>query len=149
MRFRIKYQNPDFKFPFVIRLDISEGKIFLPIETTSIIIQFPIINFPIVVHLSQKEIFAEKIRALLGRSKGRDLYDVWYLLEKKIIFDTKIIEEKMGEIGQRYDKETLLRKIQNFSDKQLSQDLAQFLPLSQKKVIPLIKNKLSELIRFF
>jgi hypothetical protein len=39
----------------------------------------------------------------------------------------------MGEIGQRYDKETLLRKIQNFSDKQLSQDLAQFLPLSQKK----------------
>jgi predicted nucleotidyltransferase component of viral defense system len=90
MRFRIKYQNPDFKFPFVIRLDISEGKIFLPIETTSIITQFPIINFPIVVHLSQKEIFAEKIRALLGRSKGRDLYDVWYLLEKKLYLIRKL-----------------------------------------------------------
>lgn len=144
VRYRIKYKTPDFKFPFVIRLDISAGKRFSPIETTPIISQFPIVNFPIVVHLSQKEIFAEKIRALLGRSKGRDLYDAWYLFEKGVTFDQKLIEEKLKEVGKVYNKEMLLKKIKNFSDKQISQDLAQFLPLSQKKVIPMIKNRLIE-----
>jgi len=147
VRYRIKYKTPDFKFPFVIRLDISSGKRFSPTETTPIISQFPIVNFPIVVHLSQKEIFAEKIRALLGRSKGKDIYDAWYLFGKEIVFDQKLIEEKMKEVGKIYNKETLLKKIKNFSDKQISQDLAQFLPLSQKKVIPMIKIKLSEFIK--
>lgn len=142
VRYRIIYKTPDFKFPFVIRLDISAGKRFSPIETTPIISQFPIVNFPIVVHLSQKEIFAEKIRALLGRTKGRDLYDAWYLFGKGVILDQKLVEEKMKEIGKLYNKETLLKKIKNFSDRQINQDLTQFLPSSQKKVIPMIKNKL-------
>lgn len=146
VRYRIIYKTSDFKFPFVIRLDISVGKRFSPVETTAIVSQFPIVNFPIVVHLSQKEIFAEKIRALLGRSKGRDIYDAWYLFEKGVAFDQKLIKEKMKEVGKVYNKEALLKKIKNFSDKQISQDLAQFLPLSQKKVIPLIKNKLGEYI---
>ncbi len=144
IRYRIKYKKLDFKFPFVIRLDISAGKRFTPVETTPIVSQFPIVNFPIVVHLSQKEIFAEKIRALLGRSKGRDLYDAWYLFEKGVILDQKLIKDKMKEIGRVYNKEMLLKKVKNFPDKQMSQDLAQFLPLSQKKVIPMIKTKLSE-----
>lgn len=49
-------------------------------------------------------------------------------------------------MGQVYNKEKLLKKIKNFSNRQISQDLAQFLPLSQKKVIPMIKSKLSEYI---
>lgn len=146
VRYRIIYKTPDFKFPFVIRLDISAGKRFTPVETTPIISKFPIVNFPIVVHLSQKEIFAEKIRALLGRSKGRDLHDAWYLFEKGVILDQKLVGEKMKEIGKVYNKEMLLRKIKNFSDRQINQDLAQFLPLSQKKAIPMIKAKLSEYI---
>lgn len=146
IRYRIKYKKADFKFPFVIRLDISAGKRFASVETTPIISQFPIVNFPIVVHLSQKEIFAEKIRALLGRTKGRDLYDAWYLFEKGVALDQKLVGEKMKEIGKVYNEEMLLKKIKNFSDRQINQDLAQFLPLSQKKVIPMIKDKLIEYI---
>lgn len=146
IRYRIKYKTDDFKFPFVIRLDISSGKRFTPGETTPIISQYPIVNFPIVVHLSQEEIFAEKIRALLGRSKGRDLYDAWYLFGKGVIFDQKLIREKMKEIGRVYSKELLLKKVKNFSDRQIKQDLAQFLPVSQKKAIPMIKTKLNEYI---
>lgn len=130
----------------VLSGNISAGKRFSPVETAPIISQFPIVNFPIVIHLSQKEIFSEKIRALLGRSKGRDIYDAWYLFEKGVAFDQKLIKEKMKEVGKVYNKEVLLKKIKNFSDKQISQDLAQFLPFSQKKIIPMIKNRLIEYI---
>ncbi len=147
VRYRIKYQTSDFKFPLVIRLDISAGKQFAALETSPILSQFPIVNFPIVVHLSQKEIFAEKIRALMTRSKGRDLYDAWYLFEKGVVLDQKLVKKKMDEVKKVYDKEMLLKKVSNFSDKQLHQDLAQFLPLNQKKIIPMIKYKLSEYIK--
>lgn len=146
IRYRIKYKTLDFKFPFVIRLDISSCIKITAHETTPIISKYPIVNFPIVVHLSQAEIFVEKIRALLGRSKGRDLYDAWYLFEKGVNLNQNLIEKKMKEVDKLYNKKMLLKKIKNFSDKQLDQDLAQFLPLSQKKVIPMIKTKLSEYI---
>jgi len=146
IRYRIKYKTLDFKFPFVIRLDISSCIKITAHETTPIISKYPIVNFPIVVHLSQAEIFVEKIRALLGRSKGRDLYDAWYLFEKGVNLNQNLIEKKMKEVDKLYNKKMLLKKIKNFSDKQLDQDLAQFLPLSQKKAIPMIKTKLSEYI---
>jgi len=144
--YRIKYKTLDFKFPFVIRLDISSCIKITAHEMTPIISKYPIVNFPIVVHLSQAEIFVEKIRALLGRSKGRDLYDAWYLFEKGVNLNQNLVEKKMKEVDKLYNKKMLLKKIKNFSDKQLDQDLAQFLPLSQKKVIPMIKTKLSEYI---
>lgn len=144
VRYRIKYFTPDFKYPLVVRLDISGGKIFDAVETDAIISRFPISNFPIVVHLSQKEMFAEKIHALNGRNKGRDLYDAWYLFEKGVQYDQKLIKLKMEEDEEKFSKEKIINKVLDFPDKQLEQDLAQFLPQSQKKMIPMIKKQLYE-----
>lgn len=50
-------------------------------------------NF-LVLTMDEKELLAEKIIALFSRSKGRDLYDVWFLLKKGIKLDKKIIKKK-------------------------------------------------------
>ena len=55
----------------------------------------------ILIILDEKEIFAEKIRALVSRSEARDLYDVWILLNKKVEIDKKLILEKLKEENKR------------------------------------------------
>lgn len=50
-------------------------------------------NFLILV-MEEHEILAEKIISLVERNKGRDLYDVWFLLKKGVRVDRKLIEKK-------------------------------------------------------
>lgn len=52
--------------------------------------------FTLVV-LDEKEILAEKIRALVNRGEPRDLYDVWMLLNKNVKIDKKLISGKLKE----------------------------------------------------
>ncbi len=52
--------------------------------------------FTLVV-LDEKEILAEKIRALVNRSQARDMYDVWMLLNKGIKIDKNLLWEKLKE----------------------------------------------------
>ena len=47
--------------------------------------------------LDEKEILAEKIRALINRTESRDLYDVWALLNKGVEIDRKLLNEKLIE----------------------------------------------------
>lgn len=146
LRFRLKYQYPDFKYPFVIRLDFNftksvEKKEFLPLLT-----KFPIAVFPLINHLSGKEILAEKLCALLTRSKGRDLYDTWFLLEKGVVIDKKLLIQKLLERGEKFNKIILINKIKKYSEKKLKLDLQQFLPKSQRKIIKILKDRLEKLV---
>ncbi len=145
-RYRIKYNAPDFKYPFVIRLDLSYGKRLVPSETTVLSTRFPIGQLPIITHLAKKEMFAEKICALYERSKGRDFFDTWHLLKHGEKPDWDLVGKKLQEVKGSFKQNLLLKKISAFPEKQLQQDLAQFLPRTQKKMIPLIKKELVELI---
>ena len=132
LRLRLKYQPVDFKYPLVIRLDFNIIEKAIEISVSPLVTQFPILIFPLVSHLPDKEIFAEKIEALLNRSKGRDLFDIWFLLERGILPNLK------PPINQ------LLKKIETFSQIQLDHDLAQFLPKPQKKITGMLKKLLVE-----
>lgn len=46
--------------------------------------------------LSLEHIFAEKVRALFVRAKPRDLYDVWFLLQKGVTADRTLVNEKLS-----------------------------------------------------
>lgn len=134
LRFRIKYESADFKFPQIVRLDFNIAKkigksVVLPIAT-----RFPIIIFSLVNCLSIENIFAEKLMALENRDKGRDFYDVWFLLQKKVFWDKKLITKK------------LLAKIKAYPQKKLERDLSPFLPQSQRKIIPILKEELVQKI---
>ena len=146
LRYQIKYQSPGFKYPFNLRLDFTMVKKILEPTYSPLITTFPIAIFPIIAHPSFAEILAEKLCALSSRDKGRDYYDTWYLLEKGIIPDSKLLTQKFVENNLEFNHLKLIKKINSYSQKTLSMDLAQFLPKSQKKIIPmlldLLKNKI-------
>ncbi|MGC8880710.1 MAG: nucleotidyl transferase AbiEii/AbiGii toxin family protein [Minisyncoccia bacterium] len=84
---RIFQKLPEFNFPLTIRLDFSlREKPFLT-ETSYLEIIFPLGPFPQVSHLKIEELMAEKVRAILTRNKGRDIFDLYFLLSKKIFID--------------------------------------------------------------
>jgi hypothetical protein len=46
--------------------------------------------------MQEKEIVAEKVRAVLTREKPRDVYDLWFLLGKGVAFDLGIVNKKLN-----------------------------------------------------
>lgn len=50
--------------------------------------------------LTIEEAFAEKLRALAARSRGRDLYDSWFLLQQDVSVDSSLFAQKMAVIDE-------------------------------------------------
>ena len=63
--------------------------------------------------LSLEEIFAEKIRAIYTREKGRDLYDLYFLINKKVKFKESLVNEKLSFYNVKFNKNNFLSKIKN------------------------------------
>ena len=141
IRFKLIYKSADFKYPMAIRIDVSFEKPLRPV-TSPLLTKFPITLFPIISHLKAEEILAEKIRALLARAKGRDVFDLWFLLSKNYAIDQDLVSKK---IDSKIFMPELRRKIANFPDKALKLDLNQFLPAPMRKIIDL-KQRLKVLL---
>ncbi|MFW5847190.1 MAG: nucleotidyl transferase AbiEii/AbiGii toxin family protein [Nanoarchaeota archaeon] len=56
----------------------------------------------VITALDEKEILAEKIRALINRGAPKDLYDLWFLFSKGTQIDKKLIERKLAEEKSEY-----------------------------------------------
>lgn len=136
---RIFQKITDFNFPLTVRLDISFREKPIYIETKYIETIFPISPYPLVVHLAAKEILAEKIRALKIRGKGRDVFDIWYLLSKKIVIDWNLVNLKMSFYDKKTDVRELINIIKGISDKEIKKDLTKFLPLNQRTTVAKVK----------
>lgn len=128
-RLRVKYQSADFKYPLTIKLDFYHVKKIRQTTVSPLVSKFPILIFPLISHLTKEAILFEKIQALLSRAKGRDLFDLWYLMEKGVVIKDKI------------NKQALIKKIKDFSLVDLKHDLAPYLPRPQRKIIRLLKEK--------
>ena len=62
--------------------------------------------------MDEKEILAEKVRAVYERGKARDVYDIWYLLKAKgLSLNIELINKKLSHSGTRFDKNLFLEKI--------------------------------------
>ena len=90
--------------------------------------------------MSEAEIFAEKIRTVFQRSKGRDLYDIWYLLNKKVDVRPDFIKAKMELIDIYFDKDKFFDKIRKYKQSDLEKDLFKFLPNDQRDIVYELKN---------
>ncbi|HCH59050.1 MAG TPA: hypothetical protein DEV73_00370 [Candidatus Zambryskibacteria bacterium] len=144
IRYRIKYQSPSSKYPLTIRLDFTIVKKIAHITVSPLITRFPILIFPLVSHLSGTEILAEKLCALATRDKGRDLFDIWYLLEKGVVVDKKLIRLKFLENKTKFNKNALIKKVGLYPQNRLNLDLAQFLPKSQREITKMLIGELKE-----
>lgn len=61
--------------------------------------------------MQEKEILAEKIRAVMSRAKARDVYDTWFLIEKGIRFDEDLVKEKMKYYEEEWNPKEFAKKI--------------------------------------
>ncbi len=62
------------------------------------------------VLLSEREIVAEKIRAICSRSRPRDVYDLYHLLNRGVEIDDGLVEKKLDYYGRAYDPPKILEK---------------------------------------
>lgn len=62
--------------------------------------------------MQEKEILAEKIRAILSRNKARDVYDLWSLVVKNIEIDENMIGEKLEYYNQGWDLKEFQKSIE-------------------------------------
>ncbi len=125
--------------PPTIKLDFSTRESVLEPMTNPLSTTLPITSISLVEHLSKKELLAEKVRAILHRDKGRDLFDFWFLLHQKTQFDPQFIQRKLRFYQETYHHKTFLNKIKSFDQRKLTQDLQKFLPRSQRRLIPELK----------
>lgn len=97
---RLRYHGPlyDGSEKSIGNIDIEISKredVFLEPEWKRLFFDYPETRAVTVLGLQKEEIFAEKLRALGTRIKGRDLYDVWFLLKQDVSTDKELFEKKM------------------------------------------------------
>ncbi|MDP2908921.1 MAG: nucleotidyl transferase AbiEii/AbiGii toxin family protein [Nanoarchaeota archaeon] len=64
-----------------------------------------------VLIMQEKEILAEKARAIASRDKARDVYDFWFLLKKGVALDLKLVKEKFRYYKQEWDEKQFIKKL--------------------------------------
>lgn len=66
--------------------------------------------------MQEKEILAEKIRAIMTRTKARDVYDAWFLFEKGVGFDIALVNKKLSYFRETWNKEKFSKKLAEAED---------------------------------
>jgi hypothetical protein len=95
---------------FIIDLSFREGVILKPeIKTIGRFLE-EIPTFDVFV-MQEKEILAEKIRAVLTRTKARDVYDLWFLLEKGAEFDKDLVEKKLRYYNMEWNVKKFISRL--------------------------------------
>ncbi len=61
--------------------------------------------------MRKEEIFAEKVRAIMTRDKARDVYDLWFLVQKGIKADADLIEKKLEYYKMHFQQEAFTNAI--------------------------------------
>lgn len=138
---KIYQQLEELDFPLTVRLDFSMREEPYRTDSSLIETQFPISPYPQVSHLTIEEMLAEKVRAVTVRVRGRDIFDLWFILSKKVDIDWKLVEKKMDLYEDRTaTPETLIERINGISQKKIENDLAKFLPASRRNLTEEIKD---------
>lgn len=61
--------------------------------------------------MSEEEILAEKVRAVMTRNRARDVYDVWYLVRKGVRIRMDLLGEKMRYYNLTFSKKDFFKAI--------------------------------------
>ena len=114
---RIKVKGPLYdgreKSAVYVRIEVSKReKTILPPRKTRITPVYRDLPAYMVCMMDPSEIMAEKVRAILTRERSRDLYDLYFLVEKRIKTDIKMIEEKLRYYDMRFEYDKFVTSIE-------------------------------------
>ncbi len=96
-----------------------------------------------IVTLNEEEMLAEKIRALMTRTRPRDLYDIYHLLKKDVEINKDLVNKKLSYYDLEFNKEEIIRRAKDVERgwKDLS-NLTFTKPPTFNKAITALKQKL-------
>ena len=120
-------------FTIYMNLDFSFREATLTHDKSILNTQFPVTTNSVIHHMGKDEIVAEKVRAILTRNKGRDIYDLWYLLSKEATINQDWVKQKFAYYKDKGLKlSDLVGRIQSFPVKDFIEDLRPFVPFSDR-----------------
>lgn len=99
-----------------IRIDINEKSEVIEQKILTLNSLYPDIPAFQMLVMSEREILAEKIRAIIKRNYARDLYDMWHLIKRGISLDKKFIEKKLKYYDMKFSKKELINSIDKKKD---------------------------------
>ena len=100
IRFEIRFKGPLYSgnknSTNTLKIDFNKQKVHT--RSVRVVPQlFSDVPLFTLIALEEKEILAEKIRALINRKEPRDMYDLWMLSKKGAEIDKKLIKLKLSE----------------------------------------------------
>jgi hypothetical protein len=116
INFRLLFRGPLYRggrqgLCFIpLNINLRE-RVILPPERAAISPIYREIPSFTVFSMRAEEILAEKVRAILTRDKPRDIYDLWFLLEKGIQPDLKLVNRKIAAHRMRFNPEKFAKRI--------------------------------------
>ena len=129
----LSYKNNLVNGDVFVKLDFSFREKVLDPKKNIIETTFPVLFNNYIHCLSEKEILSEKIRAILTRDKGRDYYDLWYLLSLGIEFNEKMVNKKMEYYKAEFSIKKLKSKIDKLNKKDFITDLKPFVKIGDRE----------------
>ncbi|MHB1708363.1 MAG: nucleotidyl transferase AbiEii/AbiGii toxin family protein [Thermoplasmataceae archaeon] len=119
VNYKVKMEGPLYKGPMsmqTVRIEISlREKVLLEPTLQFVTPLYKDIQPYLLVVMDPKEILSEKIRALMTRSKARDLYDIYFLILKQINIDLPLVRKKLEYYEIKYDTGVLKERILKLS----------------------------------
>ena len=95
-----------------LNISIKEKVLLNPEKEFIIPLYKEIPNFELFA-MEEKEILAEKVRAIFTRMKPRDIYDLWFLvIRKNAKFDVELINKKLSLYNLKFNLINLKKRIE-------------------------------------
>ena len=126
-----------------LNISMKEQLLLEPKKENIISLYKEIPNFELFA-MQEKEILAEKVRAIFTRMKPRDVYDLWFLLRKDIDFDSQLINRKLALYNIKFNLREFINRIEKM--KGLWQIDLKNLIIGEFKEFNQIKKELKEII---
>ncbi len=119
----------------VQRLEVSlREKVLLKEETREVVPVYPDLQPYLLTMMNPEEILSEKVRAIMTRNKARDVYDMWFLIKKKVPVNPELINKKLDYYDMVFDLDTFITSLMDKNriwEKELK-PLVSFIPNFEK-----------------
>lgn len=119
-----------------INLDFSFREAVTHIEKSPLVTEYPVAVSSPIYYMGKAEIIAEKIMAILTRQKGRDIYDLWFLLANQGSINVELLVSKFKYYQDKnLSLKDLLPRIESFPSKLYCEDLRPFVAYRTRETL--------------
>jgi len=125
--FKITFITPLHPQPIVIKIDLSFRDFLGIVESTAIQTRYPILFNQLIYHYPKEAILAEKVHAINHRTKGRDLYDIWFLISMLTPINHNLINKKLSFFKETFNQAQFTNRIIKFPLDSFVSDLNPFI----------------------